>query len=368
MTMAWKKAIRNKRKYAVQFSKNRTQENFELKKKYRNIATRESRKAIKHYWRKKSEELNEKPSEFYKTFRPFLNNKSTNSSEISLRNENGNIITDQLEVADLLANYFTYAAANVGGDHVRNITENECHNHYSVQNIRNNYENINFDFKRVKQEEVKSELDNLNTKKSSGWNSTMSPKLVKLISVGITPSLTKLYNECIEESQWPLDWKKGEWIPVFKKDNKQKKENYSPITTLLTVDKIFEKLICTQVVDKYDDSLYSRMTGYRKRHSCETTLLGLVENWKKATDNKEVVCILSTDMSKAFDSLGHSLALKKLEAFGFCHASMKLMRSFFENRSNRVRIGNTTSTWKKDGKRLPSGVVIWTAPMEFIPK
>ena len=32
-------------------------------------------------------------------------------------------------------------------------------------------------------------------------------------------------------------------------------------------------------MDKYDDSLYSRMTGYRKRHSCETTLLGLVENW-----------------------------------------------------------------------------------------
>jgi hypothetical protein len=183
----------------------------------------------------------------------------------------------------------------------------------------------------------------------------MSPKLVKLISVGITPSLTKLYNECIEESQWPLDWKKGEWIPVFKKDNKQKKENYRPITTLLTVDKIFEKLICTQVVDKYDDSLYSRMTGYRKRHSCETTLLGLVENWKKATDNKEVVCILSTDMSKAFDSLSHSLTLKKLEAFGFGHASMKLMRSFFENGTNRVRMGNTTSTWKKMVRGCPQG-------------
>ena len=139
MTLAWKKAIRNKRKYAVQFSKNRTQENFELKKEYRNIATRERRKAIKHYWRKKSEELNEKPSEFYKTFRPFLNNKSTNSSEISLRNEDGNIITDQLGVADLIANYCTYAAANVGEDHVRNITENECHKNYSVQNIRNNY-------------------------------------------------------------------------------------------------------------------------------------------------------------------------------------------------------------------------------------
>lgn len=41
MSKEWKAAIRNKRKYAIQFAKDRTPENFELKKKYRNIATRE---------------------------------------------------------------------------------------------------------------------------------------------------------------------------------------------------------------------------------------------------------------------------------------------------------------------------------------
>ena len=43
MTQEWKKALREKRKYAIKFAKDRTAENFELKRKYRNIAIRERR-------------------------------------------------------------------------------------------------------------------------------------------------------------------------------------------------------------------------------------------------------------------------------------------------------------------------------------
>ena len=58
MSKEWKAAIRNKRKYAIQFAKDRTLENFELKKKYRrNIATREQRKALTAYWYKKSNHM-----------------------------------------------------------------------------------------------------------------------------------------------------------------------------------------------------------------------------------------------------------------------------------------------------------------------
>ena len=52
---------------------------------------------------------------------------------------------------------------------------------------------------------------------------------------------------------------------------------------------------------KLDHIFSSLSTAYRKGHSCETTLLRLNEDWKLAIDRKELVCILSTDMSKAFD-------------------------------------------------------------------
>ena len=80
MTAEWKQAIRNKRKYAVLFAKNRTVENLELKKKYRNIATQERRNAIKAYWHKKSEELQSRPNKFFKAFRPFISTKTKDSN------------------------------------------------------------------------------------------------------------------------------------------------------------------------------------------------------------------------------------------------------------------------------------------------
>ena len=39
-----------------------------------------------------------------------------------------------------------------------------------------------------------------------------------------------------------------------------------------------------------------------EKDSCETTLLMLIEDWKQAADSKQLVSVLSTDMSKAFDS------------------------------------------------------------------
>ena len=83
-------------------------------------------------------------------------------------------------------------------------------------------------------------------------------------------------------------------------------------------------------------------TAYRKQHSCETTLLTLVEEWRQAIDKKELTTVLSMDMSKAFDSLCHALTIKKLDAYGFGSGALKMMRSFFDGRLNRVkRYSNT---------------------------
>ena len=71
-----RKAIKMKRTYAKEYAHNRTEENWELKRKWRNKATKCRRMAIREFWKQKADDLKSKPSDFYKTFRPFLNNKS----------------------------------------------------------------------------------------------------------------------------------------------------------------------------------------------------------------------------------------------------------------------------------------------------
>ena len=91
-------------------------------------------------------------------------------------------------------------------------------------------------------------------------------------------------------------------MPVFKKEDPQEKENDRPVTILPAVDKVFEQLLSKQVTTRCDNRLGHGITAYRKSHSCETTLINLTENWKSAKDKHQSIRILSTDMSKAFDS------------------------------------------------------------------
>ena len=60
----------------------------------------------------------------------------------------------------------------------------------------------------------------------------------------------------------------------------------------------------------------------------------LMDDWKEAMDNSNVVGILSTDLSKAFDSLHPPLLLTKLKAYGFEDCAIGLIRSYFSEKWN----------------------------------
>ena len=159
---------------------------------------------------------------------------------------------------------------------------------------------------------------------------------MKIGAKELSQPLTDLYNSCIHNGALPSDWKRGDWTPVHKKDYKYCKENYPPITVLPCVGKVFEQLVGTQLTAGFDSHMYEYSSAYRKVHSCEIALINLVERWRKARNNKLAVTILSTDMSKAFDSLHPPLLLSKLKAYGLQDTTVQLLNSYLSNRKYRV--------------------------------
>jgi len=284
-------------------------------------------------------------------FNPFLRSKGKQVTNISIR-INENIVTDQHSVVEVMGDYFSTMANDIGGQHVLKLTEQDFNNHQSVKAIRRAFYDSHFQFEKTNHSQVENELRKLNTSKAPGWDE-ISPKILNLTAGAIAASLTGLFNNCISTGQWPRGWKMGVLTPVFKKDDRTNCANYRPITDLNSVAKVFESLLSKQISDKTDSQMYSKMSAYRKMHSCETNLIRVTEDWKKAMDNKECVAVLSTDMSKAFDSLHHALMIKKLEAYGFSHTSLELMRSYFQERKNRVKINGVTSSWKDQSRGCP---------------
>jgi hypothetical protein len=64
------------------------------------------------------------------------------------------------------------------------------------------------------------------------------------------------------------------------------------------------------------------------------------------------------DLSKAFDCLPHNLLMLKLEAYGLSGNSLKLLKSYLENRRKRIKIGNNYSEWDTLIKRVPQGSIL----------
>ena len=71
---------------------------------------------------------------------------------------------------------------------------------------------------------------------------------LKLGATELTNPLTSLFNSCITLGEWPLGWKRGEWTPVFKKEDPHEKGNYRPITVQVTLNKLLNNYSASNLV------------------------------------------------------------------------------------------------------------------------
>ena len=67
---------------------------------------------------------------------------------------------------------------------------------------------------------------------------------------------------------------------------------------------------------------------------------------------------MATDLSKAFDCLPHELILEKLEFYGLNDQAILLLRSYLSSRYQRVKLGDTYSTWMDVAAGVPQGSIL----------
>ena len=100
------------------------------------------------------------------------------------------------------------------------------------------------------------------------------------------------------------------------------------------------------------------LTGFRKKHSTQNTLLVMIEKWKTILNKKLKVGALFMDLSIAFDTLDHSLLLAKLSAYNFDNNSLSFVRSYLTNRIQRCKIENHFSNWREIKTGVPQGCIL----------
>ena len=128
-----------------------------------------------------------------------------------------------------------------------------------------------------------------------------------------------------------------------KQGSRNKRENYRPIIILPLISKIFEKVICRQLSNHFNNILSKFQCGFRKGYSPQHCLLLIIGNWKKAVDNHKVFGAVLTNLSKVFDCISHDFLIAKLNAYGLSLHDFKLITDYLQNRKQRTKIGSIYS-------------------------
>ena len=89
--------------------------------------------------------------------------------------------------------------------------------------------------------------------------------------------------------------------------------------------------------------LNNNQYGFRSGHSTEHAILEVIDRTIAALDSNETPINIFLDLSKAFDTLDHSILLGKLQFYGMGADALKLMESYLKNRKQYVIYNDSVS-------------------------
>lgn len=171
-------------------------------------------------------------------------------------------------------------ASGIGGTNVESLDDGEFIDHSSLKSISSMMDGSNNSsrFRPVNCHEVKEAIDKMDPRKAAGYDG-LQPKVLKLLAEGLAPSFTAILNLSVRvhQGEWVTPWKRGEWIPVFKNEDRQEVRNYRPITVLPAFGNIYEQLVSKRISEYIDPILSHSLTACRKNNGFESTILRLVE-------------------------------------------------------------------------------------------
>lgn len=171
--------------------------------------------------------------------------------------------------------------------------------------------------------------------------------------------LTHIINYVLSTGYFPQRWKLGECIFLHKSGkNTRLASSYRPITLLNTMAKICERLMYEIVLCKTGHLIPEYQHGFMRNRGTGTQILRTVLKITKELEEGNSVAMISTDLSKAFDSINHKALVYKLHKAGIENSIIRMIYHYLTNRKIRGRFRTTVGVETPVPHGVPQGSIL----------
>ena len=350
--------IKTKNKLLKTHIKFRTPQSHENYKKIRNKLNHMIDKAKKTYYCNLFQTAQLDSRTLWKNIDKIIKFKQPKHNKISRIEQQDNVIKDPKIICEKFNDYFVNVGINLSKELPINNTSTN-----PEDLIKNNKDSLFL--VPITNIEILNMIKQLDPNKSTP-SLCPSNKIIKISAPVISPILTAIFNLCLLKGIFPDQFKTSEVIPIYKSGSKFTMSNHRPIAILSPFSKLLEKCIYTRVNKflNHNKLLYDSQFGFRNNASTENAVLQLYNQLLEKLSNNQISCSIFIDLKKAFDTVDHSILIRKLRRYGVRGIPLKLLESYLTDRLQYTLINNYSSQSKTIRCGVPQGSTL--GPLLFL--
>ena len=98
--------------------------------------------------------------------------------------------------------------------------------------------------------------------------------------------------------------------------------------------------------------------GFRPNYSTSIALNDTCNELLHNLEENKISCTVFLDLAKAFDTIDHTILIKKLKQYGIHGTPLKLLKNYLQNRKQQILYQGTLSHYKTIACGVPHGLTL----------